>query len=249
MPVLDPARTLGDLVSERPARSRVFERFGLDYCCGGKEALRVACERRRVDLAAVLDDLQTADFVPPPQRHWATARLSELIAHIVTHHHGFLRAALPRLSGLIEKVARVHGERHPEMQDVEVVFRGLRDELESHLLKEERVLFPAIEQMEAAEGPIAAAFGTIRNPIGMMEDEHEAAGAALERMRTLTGGYACPADGCNTFRVLLAGLRELELDLHEHIHKENNILFPRAAQLERAVPSACACDHEEHADA
>lgn len=229
-----PERTVGELVAERPSRSRVFERFQIDYCCGGKRSLADACAGRRLDpalvIAALRDAERPADEDAEPD--WTTAPLADLIANIVERHHAFLRLALPRISELAEKVRHAHAAGHPELDEVGETFQDLRVELESHMRKEEQVLFPVVAAMEAQRARLTTCFGTVGNPIRMMEHEHDVAGAALKRLRTLTRDYRPPGDACNSYRALLAALAELETDLHVHIHKENNVLFPRAIELE-----------------
>lgn len=237
MNVLDTQAAVGQLVRERPARARVFERFGIDYCCGGRRPLDQACRERQLDLGLVLDALNELD----PHAHgadaadWSTAPMGELADHIEATHHAYLRRELPRLAGLLEKVVAAHGDRHPELWDVRMVFAGLKAELENHMLKEERILFPMVRQLERAATLPRFHCGSVGNPIVVMEHEHDAAGAALASLRSLTDGYTPPAGACNTYRALLDGLAELEADLHLHIHKENNILFPRARDAEAAL--------------
>ncbi|MEW6583424.1 MAG: iron-sulfur cluster repair di-iron protein [Actinomycetota bacterium] len=219
MPV-DPSRTVAELVIERPSRTRVFERHGVDYCCGGKRTLAQACARRGVDASAVVAELEleaAAGTGAPDGVDWSGAPLAELCDHIVDTHHEFLRAELPRLSAMVDKVARVHGAERPEMPVVRDVFEAMRAELEAHLVDEEERLFPACR----AGAPIDS--GDLEG----LEAEHVTVGAALERIRDLTGGHDMSAAMCNTHRATLDGLRELEADLHLHIHLENNVLFPR----------------------
>jgi regulator of cell morphogenesis and NO signaling len=212
---------VGDLVVERPSRSRVFGALGIDFCCGGEKTLAEACRERNLDGDAVLARLDEAP-APDSQPSWADARLGALCDHLERKHHALTRAEIPRLQGLVDKVARVHGGRHPEMVEVEKIFSAFGEEMLEHMAKEERVLFPAIRGLEAGVKR------DVSMPIRVMMREHEGAGAAMARMRELTGGFAPPTDGCNTFRAALAGLAELEADLHEHVHLENNLLFPRA---------------------
>jgi regulator of cell morphogenesis and NO signaling len=227
---IDPEATVASLVLEQPGRARVFERFAIDYCCGGKVPLRTACEDRGLDVGTVLDALaesRTADT------DWAAASLEDLCTHIVGHHHAYLREELPALAALTDKVARAHGDRHAELHDVAATFAAVRAELEAHMEKEEQVLFPACVALERGIGtdlpfPVDA-------PIEAMVHEHDEVGAALAQLRRLTGGYAPPADACNSYRAMLDRLESLELDTHEHVHEENNILFPRAAALEHAA--------------
>ncbi len=237
MTAIDPGKTVGQLVVERPSRARVFERFGIDFCCGGKIPLGEACAKRELDTEKVVGALEEADSTvgDTDEPDWTRAALSELIAHILERHHAYLRVELPRLAQIVAKVHAVHGERHPELADVHQTYDALRAELESHMMKEEQILFPLIEAMEATGSIEGGHCGSVNNPISMMEHEHESAGTALARMRSLTGGFVPPEGACNTYRVMLDGLSELEADLHRHIHKENNILFPRASELEAAL--------------
>jgi regulator of cell morphogenesis and NO signaling len=237
MNVLDAQATVGQLVRERPSRARVFERFGIDYCCGGKRPLDEACRKEGLDLGLVLDALADPDPNPLGSEavDWSAVPMGELADHIEATHHVYLRHELPRLAGLLEKVVAAHGRNHHELWDVRVVFAGLKAELEEHMLKEERVLFPMVRQLERATTLPRFHCGSVGNPIVVMEHEHDAAGAALASLRTLTDGYTPPAGACNTYRALFDGLASLEADLHLHIHKENNILFPRARDAEAAL--------------
>lgn len=234
---IEPRKSVGQLVAERPSRARVFERFGIDFCCGGKIPLSDACIERKLDTERILAALREVDSseADTDEPDWTRATLSALIAHILQKHHAYLRNELPRLAKMVAKVHDVHGERHPELAEVRQTYDGLHAELASHMMKEEQILFPLIEAMESSQSLEAAHCGSVNNPIRMMEHEHDSAGAALARMRSLTGDFAPPEDACNTYRVLLDGLAELEADLHRHIHKENNILFPRASELEAAL--------------
>lgn len=216
--------TVGELVVEQPSRSRVFSKLGIDFCCGGAKTLAQACREKALEPETVLGLLVNAP--PAPRSEWADAPLVRLTDHIVRVHHEPTRAELARLTQMIDKVARVHGKNHPFMVEVASVFHGFADELLAHMLKEERVLFPAIAALESgAEGV------NVTMPIRVMNGEHDSAGDALKKMRALTSGFVTPEGGCNTFRASLAGLEELEADLHEHVHLESNVLFPRALQL------------------
>jgi regulator of cell morphogenesis and NO signaling len=236
---ISPDRLVSDLVVEQPDRSRVFEQLGIDYCCGGKQMLAAACKRAGVEVAQAVALLEAIDrdAGAEGEPNWSHASLSELARDIVERHHGYLRRELPRLGQMVDKVLAAHGEAHSELNVVREVFAGLVQELTMHMMKEEQVLFPMVVAMEeaAATGAGRPKFfcGSVENPIAVMEDEHQQAGDALARMRSLTKGYNPPADACPTYIALLRGLAQLEADLHLHIHKENNILFPRAAALER----------------
>jgi regulator of cell morphogenesis and NO signaling len=229
--------TVGQLVVDRPARSRVFERLGIDYCCGGKKPLGEACGDKGLDPNRVLRELRAADSETSRshERNWSRVTLAQLADHIETTHHGYLRSELPRMQHLVEKVARAHGERNPKLHALREVFVAFRQELEQHMFKEEHVLFPMCRELESAHVRPVFHCGTIANPIRVMIQEHDNAGAALERMRTLTNDYAVPADACNTYRAMIDALITLEQDMHQHVHKENNILFPRAVAAEEAL--------------
>ncbi|HPD17333.1 MAG TPA: iron-sulfur cluster repair di-iron protein [Planctomycetota bacterium] len=230
-----------DIVVQYPQTRRVLERCGVDYCCGGAQPLRAAAAEAGLAPSELLGQLRQALAEPPPDaaaaRDWAAAPLVELLGHIETRHHAFMKQQLPRLGALLAKVLQAHGPRHGRMlAELQEVFHALRDEIELHLMKEEQVLFPYLRRLEAhaaGRGPRPALpCASVEGPIQQMQAEHDNAGAALARMRALTGGYAPPADACPTFRALYEGLAALEADLHEHIHLENNIVFPRALALE-----------------
>lgn len=232
-----PDATVGDLVTERPARARVFEQSGIDYCCNGSDRLGEACLKAGADLEAVLARLATVDAEPrgADEADLADASLTELTAHIEATHHAYLKSELPRISALAAKVAAAYGAAHPGVVEVASLFEGLRAELDGHLQKEERILFPMIRLLDASSELPELHCGSVRNPISVMEHEHDNAGAALARLRELTDGYTTPDGVCNTYRALMDALAELEQDLHRHIHKENSILHPRATARERAL--------------
>lgn len=227
---LHPDKTVGEMVTERPARSRVFEKLGIDYCCGGKLALKEACQKKGLDpetVRAMLEAMETmgaeADAIQPDEMSDG-----ELIDHILETHHAYLRRELRRLEHHVCKVNAVHGKSYAWLAELEVVFLGLEAELKSHMMKEEQILFPVIRNLEAGEAVPPMMVQHLNEPVEQMEREHAAAGQALERMSELTHGYQAPEGACNTFRAMLDGLRELEADMHQHIHLENNVLFPRA---------------------
>ncbi|MFG0284985.1 MAG: iron-sulfur cluster repair di-iron protein [Phycisphaerales bacterium JB039] len=222
--------TVGTLVAEQPGRSRVLEKLGIDYCCGGKLPLEEACRKRGLDPAAVVAQLREADETGRPGEVDAAAMgLAELADHIEQAHHAWLREELPRLDGMTKKVSAVHGESEPRLREVREAFCALREEMFSHMQKEEQILFPAIRALERGE---PAPMGSVAGPIAQMEHEHEQAGGALAAIRAATDDFEPPAWACGTYRAMLAGLADLEADMHRHIHKENNVLFPRAMRLE-----------------
>lgn len=225
MTTIDMSSTVGDLVTAQPGSSRVFMKHGIDFCCGGKRTLGDACRDLGLDPARVVAEL--AAMPAEPRDDLADAPLSELCDYIEKTHHDTARAELDRVGALLEKVARVHGAKHPSMVELASVFAGFAQELSSHMQKEERVLFPAIRAL--ARGRVA---GHLRAPISVMQHEHVDAGDALKRMRALGYDYAPPEGACNTFRAALGGLADIEADLLRHVHLENNILFPRALSLD-----------------
>ncbi len=221
MTTISPTATIADLVLEEPARARVFERLGLDYCCGGKKSLEDACERRGLDVETVVSALETEQGTGADD----VERLSvgELCDHIVAVHHERLHGELPRLSTLWEKVVRAHDAQREELAEVRATFELLRVELEQHTAEEESSLFPACRALEETGTPSAALLAVLPG----LEGDHDGAGRLLERLSELTGGYDLDRSLCNTHRAAVDGLRELQADLHVHIHEENNILFPR----------------------
>jgi len=251
------ATSLADLATAHRDGPRVLELFGLDYCCHGRRTLADACIRAGIEARTVLDALGPVGTDPtnptnpsdpndpsrPSDRpEWASMGPSELVDHLEAVHHAWLNAELPRLRSLAEKVAGVHGSRHPELGAIAATFEELRADLEPHLAKEELVLFPMVRKLDsaAAAGSAPPAFhcGTLRNPISVMLIEHDRVGVLLEHLRDLTEDYQAPADGCASYRALFDGLAQLEADTHLHVHKENNLLFPAVVDLEaRMIPS------------
>lgn len=232
--------TVGQLVVERPSRARIFEKFGIDYCCGGKIPLVEACQQKDIDVQKVLAALEEESTSPKTrERDWSTASLTELAAHIEATHHAYLRQELPRLDYLTGRVANAHGRRRPELLELREAFLAFKAELDLHMIKEERMLFPMCRELDSATSAPSFHCGSVQNPVAVMIHEHDNAGHSLERFRQLTDGYQAPPDACNTYRAMLASLSELESDMHQHVHKENNILFPRAIALE-AKHNKCA---------
>jgi regulator of cell morphogenesis and NO signaling len=229
-------KTVRELALEIPAATRVFERLHIDYCCGGNRTLDEACRTAGVPVERVIAALEGEKAASAAVREWTREPLGELVAHIQGTHHVYTREALARIPRLIEKVVAAHGANHPELRRIETVFAGLAQELALHMMKEEMVLFPHIVRAEeaslAGEPPLPPPFGTVRNPVRMMEHEHDSAGAALRELRELSNDYTAPADGCLTYQTLYGAMAEFEADLHQHIHLENNVLFPRAVELE-----------------
>lgn len=240
---LDEKTTVRALVGRYPQTRPVFERHGIDYCCGGGKSLADAARECGHELPKLMDALKEVLDRPPGRAEtaevdWYAASLRELIRHIVDEHHAYMKTALPQLRSMISAVLKAHAAQHGYMlSQVQAVFNNLDEEISSHLMKEEQVLFPFIIAAEthAQQGQpmLSAPCGSVCHPIQQMEHEHESAGRALANLRKVTNDYALPPDACPTFRAMYKELQRMEADLHQHIHLENNILFPRALELER----------------
>jgi regulator of cell morphogenesis and NO signaling len=239
---IDTTETVGKIAAKTPATTREFEKLGIDYCCGGNRTLAEACADAKVNIDAVIAQLEKSATPPgsPADRDWRCESLADLIGHITTKHHTFVRSECPRIEALAAKVASVHGKNHPELLLVQEQFSSLAEELRIHLMKEEQILFPHVLRLEecALSGdPLPPAmFGTVLNPIRMMMQEHDGAGDILRSLRSVTNGYTVPDDACISYRTLFDALRGFEADLHQHIHLENNVLFPRVTEMESAFP-------------
>ncbi len=221
---------LGDLVAEDPRRSRVLEQLGIDYCCHGQRSLEEAAQAAGLDLEEVsarLDLPGEAPAVTDPR----SLELAALAHDIVDTHHAYTWEEMPRLQALVDKVAGVHGERHPELVEVARVYGRVVAELEPHMTREERVIFPAITRLEKTQAPVMLTSGDFAEALRELIAEHDVVGELLARINQLTDGYAAPEDACGSYRSMLTGLSHLERDVHEHVHKENNILFPRVLEL------------------
>ena len=233
-------KTVRELVLENPAATRVFEKLGIDYCCGGNKSLEEACRTANLPMDDVLDSLEMAEQsarAVQEDRNWPRELLADLVAHINSTHHKYTRDEIARLGPLFDKVCSVHGKNHPELPQVRASFQGLAQELTMHMMKEERVLFPYIVRMEESviqkEPVLPPPFGSVQNPVSMMMHEHDSACEALRAMRQASAGYRPPGDACISYQTLYKALADFEADLHQHIHLENNILFPRAIEMER----------------
>jgi regulator of cell morphogenesis and NO signaling len=230
-----PETHVAKIATRHPGTIRVFQRHGIDFCCGGGRPLAEACTEIGLDWPAFSTELaEAAGPSHDDDRDWSEAPLAELVDHILTRYHARLGEDLPRLAAMADKVLSVHGEKHPDVLPAlaQTVHR-LRAELEDHMAKEEMILFPYVKQMEEGGGT-ATPFGSVAGPIEAMEAEHDEAAHLLRRLRELTQDFEPPRGACTTFRGLYHGLAELEADTHRHIHLENNVLFPRAAEMEGA---------------
>ena len=237
MNVTDPAAALGELVLNRPAAAALFERLRLDYCCGGGRSLEEACAQRGLDARTVAVLLDALDDEPSthalPHHDLRHCSIAELCEHIVARHHEPLRTDLPRVEELLGTVVRVHGSRHPELADLQRLYTGMRGELEIHMRLEEHTLFPACRALEEH----GAAAGCDAETIALLEGDHADTGDALSALRELCGGYDLEQAFCATHSRLLRSLRALELDLHQHVHEENNVLLPRVRALNASALS------------
>ena len=233
-------RSLSDIVTDNYQAARVFEKYRLDFCCGGKKSLSQACAGKGLSSDVVIAELnELSSHSGGPKFRFDEWELDFLIDYIINNHHLYVRDMIPVVSAHIEKVAAVHGENHPETVETARLFRIIYKDLKQHMLKEEQILFPYIKYMvKTKQNNIpseAPYFGQVENPIKMMEAEHQAAGNGFEEIRKITNEYSIPEDACNTYKTAYKELREFEEDLHKHVHLENNILFPKSIALEKEL--------------
>lgn len=228
-------RTIGDYVAEDYRTADVFEKYGIDFCCGGRMTVAAACRRQGLDPQMVYQELAAVGRQPSPQReNFAEWDLPSLIDHIVATHHAYLWANDPRILDHARKSAQAHGSNHPEMAEIAALFEKIAADMEGHLKEEEEVFFPAVKRLYGGSLDKQAAGqerALIRASLARLHREHEEVGDAVHRIRRLSGGYGIPADACNTYALTYRQLKEFEEDLHKHVHLENNILFLKAAQL------------------
>ena len=236
----EKSETIGEMVASDYRKAEVFRKFGLDFCCGGKKTLEKACEKKGLDVVEVKKALKAVedDFTTNTE-DYNSWELDFLADYIINKHHKYIENSHPMLFEFSQKVARVHGSRHAEVVDIAHYYNEVAEELQLHMHKEEMILFPYIKELAIAKRngtPMERPqFGSIQNPINMMEAEHESAGGNMEKIRELSNNFTPPEDACNSYRVLFAKLKEYEADLHHHIHLENNILFKKAIELEKEL--------------
>lgn len=233
--------TLGQIAARDLRKAQVFKKYGLDFCCGGKKTVKEACAEKGLDVTKIEQELQHADqnFKTRPLAYdeWS---LDFLVDYILNIHHDYVKKTLPDLVGYATKVAKVHGRHHPELLTIKQLMDEINTELSAHLIKEEKVLFPYIKQLEISskdciQPSLAAHLGNVQAPINMMEMEHEIVGKNLEEIKILSNNFALPEDACASYSLLYRLLEEFREDLHIHIHLENNILFPKALKLEKEL--------------
>ena len=229
-------RTVADIVADNIKTAHVFKRYGIDFCCGGGITVEKACEKNKVDYGNLLAEIIATAGNADRQHDYKSWSPGFLADYIVNTHHTYVNESLNILDQYMEKVVRVHGQHHPPLLDIQQLYSAVAEELKQHMMKEERILFPYIKSLENAVTTHSTMpdvhFGTVKNPIQVMNQEHENAGDLLERINKLTNKYSAPEWACNTFKALYAKLDEFEQDLHLHVHLENNILFPKAIELE-----------------
>jgi regulator of cell morphogenesis and NO signaling len=242
--LLDPTKTVRELALEIPNATRIFEKMKIDYCCGGNKSLEEACATAGVEVAELerlFAQATESEASLNGLLDFQNLSLTDLIGHILAKHHVYTKEEMARLQPLIAKVISAHGENHPELGQIGDVFQQVCADLTPHMAKEEKVLFPYLEELEASllqnrPAPFAP-FGTVKNPVRMMMMEHDTVGDLLRELRALSSDYAVPADGCISYQTLYQALEVFEKDLHQHIHLENNVLFPRAVEMEDKVQS------------
>lgn len=238
---IDPnTQSVGKMVADDYRKAEVFKKFGIDFCCGGKKTIHDVCNEKGIDEKRLMSSLGAIEETSVGKElDFNILELDKLCQYIVNTHHVYVLESIALLEEFGAKVARVHGEATPEVVEIYHHFKAVRDELQMHMHKEEAILFPYVEQLAVAkrynQTVDTPPFGTIVNPINMMENEHEFAGDALKEMRRLSNDFTPPAHACNTFRVFYAKLDEFENDLHKHVHLENNVLFPRAIAMEKEI--------------
>jgi len=237
--MINSEMTVRDVALQVPQSTRLFESLKIDYCCGGNQPLGQACASAGVDVDDVMEMLAGVESNEAGVFDFQNASLPELITHILDTHHVFTKAEMDRLQLLTDKVLNAHGGNHPELVHLDELFTRLCADLKPHMFKEEQVLFPYINAMAQAASQNQAAplafFGTVNNPVRMMMMEHDNAGQILRELRALTSDYTVPSDACISYQTLYQALENFEKDLHQHIHLENNILFPKALDLERKL--------------
>lgn len=232
--------TLSEIVKDNFRTAAVFEKYSLDFCCNGKRTLRDACIEKGINPFNVINEIDKIDASSVKEENkpdeW---KLDFLIDYIINNHHAYVNRMLPVISAHTQKIASVHGANHPEVKKIAEIFSAVNSEMKHHMMKEEKILFPHIKMLVKNNGSGGAVdkpyYGTIKNPIAMMETEHQSAGDGMAEIRKLTGNFTPPEDACNTYRICFQELKEFEEDLHRHVHLENNILFPKAIYMEEVL--------------
>ena len=230
---------VGEIVAQNFQTARVFENFGVDFCCGGKRSISDACSEKNIDPYILINELEKIGDINSTASHFNSWEVDFLIDYIVNNHHSYVVNSISTIEHHLLQVITAHGEKYPALSKIENLFAELKDELITHLTKEEKMLFPYIKKMQIAyknsfELPFPP-FGSINNPVRIMESEHDKAGKLLEEISKLANNYVPPKDACGRFRLLYDELKDFENDLHMHVHLENNILFPKSIELEERL--------------
>jgi len=232
-------RTVADVVTENIKAAHIFKKHGIDFCCGGGISIKRACEKAKIDPSILMVELQNLDSAPDRAFDYNSWKLDFLADHIVNVHHHYVEESSPLLLQYSKRVNHVHGHHYTELAEIEELVTRVVQAMAAHQRKEELILFPFIKKLAKAQAEGTAVpethFGTVENPINMMEEEHEEAGEIMRRISELSSGFTPPQGACNTYRAFYAKLDEFEQDLHQHIHLENNILFPKALKLEKSL--------------
>ena len=226
------SKTLAQIVNENHRAASVFEKYNLDFCCKGKRSLEIACREKNLESRAIADEIENMQQLNP-FNDFNSFSLTQLVEYIVSTHHAYTKKELVQIFAYLQKISSKHGERHAELYRIFEAFAALKEELEMHMRKEELILFPRIEELDNATGQSNELSMSIEAPITVMEDEHQHAGDLMEKIRSYSSNYTPPEDACTTYRLTFAALQALEKDLHQHVHLENNILFPKALKLFR----------------
>jgi regulator of cell morphogenesis and NO signaling len=223
-------KTISQIVTDHHQTAPVFEKYGIDFCCKGKRPLIDACAEKQLNKEQVVLELENAITTGKAITDFNKMSLAALADYIVQVHHSYVKFNMPQIYQYVGKVASKHGDRYPFMKEVFTLFSEIQDELSQHMMKEERILFPRIKQLET-EGATGSTLEFFQGPIDVMEAEHDRAGTIMQKIRELTNNYTPPADACTTFRLSLSSLQAFEADLHQHVHLENYILFPKTLAL------------------
>ena len=228
---------IGEMVAEDFRTAAVFKKYGIDFCCKGGRTIADACEKKNIDKEKIIEELENLPKTDASGIDFYSFPIDLLADYVEKTHHRYVEEKTPIIQQFLDKLCKVHGDRHPELFEINAIFNESARDLAAHLKKEELVLFPFIKQMVKAkisgEDVLQPHFGTVENPVNMMMHEHTTEGERFEKIAQLTHNYAPPADACNTYRVTFAMLQDFENDLHMHIHLENNILFPKSIKLEK----------------
>lgn len=233
--------TVAELVIDDYRTAEIFKKHGIDFCCGGKKTIQKACAEKNISMEVLVNEITSMQTQPPTElqnvKDWSLAFLADYVVNV---HHKYVNNNIGLISELAQKVARVHGDKHPETVEIARLFDQVVGDLTVHMKKEELLLFPYIKNIEKfSKGEIkqmpTSHFGTVKNPIRMMEHEHDLAGTLMKQIDLLSNHFTPPANACNTFRVVYAKLNEFQEDLHRHVHLENNILFPQAILIEDSL--------------